>query len=202
MRHFFENKFLFCLDYYWQTYKLAAQNSRLLKAVTVMLLAIIVSTQRWELLIPAFLLLLIAVIDLQQYIIPDLLLVCMMLSKILTEWCLGQCSIAQIFVHVANGLAVGIPLLLFVLLMDRLLQKEAMGGGDIKLMFTIGFCSNAVSAYMVLYLACAVGMIWQVYMQWKKGAYLLPFGPSIAIASGIILLYGAELQKNFFCILW
>lgn len=153
---------------------------------------------------PAILLIVIAAIDIRYYIIPDALLLLILCSVLLSDLVLQQGRIVailfQIGSRIGNGIAIFIPLLLFILLMDKLLQKESMGGGDLKLMFVVGYWMGAKAAYMVLYLAAIIGLVWCVCMHWRKGHKLLPFGPFIVMACGIVFLYGHELQEKFFCI--
>ena len=161
--------------------------------------------QWWQYIVPAILLAMIAVIDLRRYIIPDRLLVFILCSVSLSDLIVQQGNVWAFLLatgyRIGNGLTIFVPLLLLVLLMDKLLQKETMGGGDIKLMFVVGYAMGMLQAYVVLYMACLIGLVWQLYMQWKRGAYLLPFGPSIAIACVMVALYGTALQEKFFNIL-
>lgn len=200
---------LLCMEACWLEYRLAWQEHIAVQIVTYVCCSLLFFLQRWELLVPAILLLCIAVIDSRKYCIPDVLLcgivVSCMLMDLLTEAVINGSTFQSLLLHwlmrVCNGLAIGVPLLLFVMGMDALLQKETMGGGDIKLLFVIGFFTNGMLAYLVLYLACFIGLLWQLGLRQKYGMNLLPFGPSIALACGIIMLCDVERIDKFFSIL-
>lgn len=58
-----------------------------------------------------------------------------------------------------DGLAVSLPLLILVLIMEKILKKEAMGGGDIKLLFVTGLYVGWMKNILVVFIACIVGII-------------------------------------------
>jgi len=195
---------LYCLDACLQEYYLVLRQSKRLQCFTVFCCTGIIYLRQWELLVPAAMLLMIAVIDLRHYLIPDVLLCSMILSCVIADMLTGDSAELVVLFwlrRIENGLGIGIPLLIFVMLMDRLVQKETMGGGDIKLFFTIGFCLDVVSAYMVLYIACFIGLIWIITLQQKQEVDILPFGPVIAMSAGVVLIYNIALADKFFFIL-
>ena len=87
-----------------------------------------------------------------------------------------------------DGLSVSLPLLLLTLLMEKLWKKEAMGGGDIKLIFVTGLYLGWKNNLLMMLVACIVGIIVGL-IQTKDESYF-PFGPSIAIAAVFCLLFG------------
>ena len=73
-----------------------------------------------------------------------------------------------------------VPILLLVLLVDRILRKETMGGGDLKLIFMLSlYFDFSVSLPGLLY-ACILG-IFTVLIYICKGTRRrgVPFGPSL-----------------------
>ena len=93
------------------------------------------------------------------------------------------------------GIALGGGLLLISLAMDRILGRESMGGGDIKLMAVVGLYLGPIGAMFALVLACVIGLTLQGALRRKDGERAFPFGPSIALAAAVMLLYGDPLVR-------
>lgn len=135
------------------------------------------------------LLLIIAQVDLKIGLIPDQLLLIGFLNFLLTAGLQGGDIWKTIRWGILGGLATAGPLLLLVLLMDRILKRESMGGGDIKLFFVAGCFFPWWCAPFLLIISCILGIAFA--MLTKKttddpdnpGAF--PFGP--AIAAGTVL---------------
>lgn len=105
-----------------------------------------------------------------------------------------------------NGLSVSLPLLILTLLMEKLWKKEAMGGGDIKLIFVTGLYLGWAKNLLMILVACIVGIVvGSIQMraatptdetaevseetEEMEGNYF-PFGPSIAIATVFCMIFG------------
>lgn len=108
---------------------------------------------------------------------------------------------------VASGCSVAVPLLLLTLVMEKILQKEAMGGGDIKLIFVTGLYLGWESNLLMMLVACIIGIVvglvqgqgiqTEVSLEESKeeeieGNYF-PFGPAIAIATVLCLFFGDDI---------
>ena len=87
--------------------------------------------------------------------------------------------------------AVGVPLLLFVLLADRIMGCETMGGADIKLFFVLGLYFGAGRTLLLLVLSSLIGILGAVLTHRGKREPF-PFGPAIALAAWIVLLFGTQ----------
>ena len=87
-----------------------------------------------------------------------------------------------------GGFIVGGMLLVLSLIMDKILKKESLGGGDIKLFFMIGLYFGLILNFFNLILSCFIGIIFVIV----RKSSMIPFGPSIAISTFICLLYGTE----------
>lgn len=88
-------------------------------------------------------------------------------------------------------------LLLAALVFDKIVGRQSLGGGDIKLIFMVGlFLGLAGSAFNLL-VSCIVGIAFAVVTQKsRKGTddpKAFPFGPSIALATWFSLLTGPHL---------
>lgn len=107
---------------------------------------------------------------------------------------------------VASGFSVALPLLLLTLVMEKIMQREAMGGGDIKLIFVTGLYLGWEVNLLMMLVACIVGIavglaqgqgsqaeeISEESEEETEGNYF-PFGPAIAIATVICLFVGNDI---------
>ena len=82
--------------------------------------------------------------------------------------------------------------MLLALLMEKLLRRDAMGGGDIKLLFLTGLFLGWQKNLLCLLLACVVGILWGL-VRAKRGQQGLPWGPGIALAAWCAALFGQNL---------
>lgn len=101
-----------------------------------------------------------------------------------------------------GGFAVGGGLLLIVLLYEKVRQKEAMGGGDIKLLFLTGLFLGWQRNILCLLIACVLGIVFAFAFPEKRASEdgaeeedgkLFPWGPSISAAAILTLLCGSEI---------
>lgn len=122
--------------------------------------------------------------DLNNYEIPDgfiiLGIVWWLIFFLLGYGELVDCLLGG---FVTGGMMLGLSLI-----MDKILKKESLGGGDIKLLFMIGLYFGLILNFFNLILSCFIGIIFVVV----RKSSMIPFGPSIAISTFICLLYGTE----------
>jgi len=98
----------------------------------------------------------------------------------------------EIITHLISGVALGGGLLLISLAMDKIMGRDTMGGGDIKLLAVVGLYLGPIGALFALVLACVIGLLFHALRR-GEDARPFPFGPSIAVAAAAMLLYGAPL---------
>ncbi len=91
------------------------------------------------------------------------------------------------------GLVYGGGLLAVSLVLDRVLGRDSLGGGDIKLFAVVGLYLGFIGTLFALMIACVVGLILHALSGRGEGRREFPFGPSIALAAAGMLLYGAPL---------
>ena len=127
--------------------------------------------------------------DLHAWIIPDRLQVAGVLIFFGTAVCLPETG-AQILRGVLTGAGLSGGMLALSLLFDRLTGKESLGGGDIKLFFVTGLYLRSIwEVLFFLILSCVLGI--GCSLIWRKGK--IPFGPAIAAAFFLMLLFGEQL---------
>ena len=144
----------------------------------------------------ASLLIIITFIDLDCYIIPDKLVLIGSITALLVNF-LGY---GTPFIDGLKGaIFTGGGLLVLTLIIECILKKEVMGGGDIKLFAMIGlFLGIKLSLLTLLfsiYIGGAYGIIFIIYNKVKNKKFnsMIPFGPFISLATIITLLYGNQI---------
>jgi len=174
--------------------------------VTVLCLGF--SLQTLELLILSSIMLCITFADLEDFIIPDGLVLAGIICRIpfvLLSGSVGKTALSSLL----GGVCVAVPLLLIALLMDKLLKKESMGGGDIKLFFMVGLYLGWQRTLVALLFACISGILFGVIYKAKASkaennvedeevpAGAFPFGPSIALGAYLSYLMGNALLSFY-----
>lgn len=139
----------------------------------------------------ACLLLACAFADLEGYIIPDRFIAVGVVLFIVTLFFVPDPG-KRALDGLIGGVAVGGGVLLLALLMEKLLRRDAMGGGDIKLLFLTGLFLGWQKNLLCLLLACVVGLLWGL-VRAKRGQQGLPWGPGIALAAWCAALFGQNL---------
>ncbi len=150
----------------------------------------------WELLrflILGFLLLTLSVIDLKTMTLPDKLVFASGLSALLRIPSEGFSAIPDALL---GACCVAIPLFVFVLLAERVMQREVMGGGDIKLLAALGLHFGAVQTMVLLFLACCIGIPVAAAPKFKGKE--IPFGPFLSLAAWGCILFGDFVLQWYF----
>lgn len=127
----------------------------------------------------------LSICDFHTYEIPDGFIIFGCVWWILFEVIQGI-SIKECIIQILCALAVSGSVLLISLIMDKILKKESMGGGDIKLLFVVGLYMSLLTNVLNLVISCIIGLGFIVLSKQDK----IPFGPAISIATVISLLYG------------
>ena len=169
----------------------------------------------------------ITFIDVDHFIIPDmitypLMILGLVLSLILAyipipeflinHWMSGPFSVNSgrlyPFYNALFGLVIGGGILLLIGSTAKwILKKEAMGGGDVKLLAAMGTFLGYKLVLLTLILASFVGSIIGaiVLIQAKKKekaatpfGHYIPFGPYLAIGTIIALIWGNDIINWYF----
>lgn len=154
----------------------------------------------------AFCLIVISGIDYYYQIIPDIFPLLLGIAGILLaafNTTLGD-TYLQRFINAFIGIiAGGGSLLLIGLLGQFIFKKEAMGGGDVKLMAGLGAILGWERVLLAIFIASFLGSILGLFFIFTKKIErkgYMPFGPFLAIASYLTLLMPAPsvLMTMFF----
>jgi len=138
-------------------------------------------------------LIIIAFIDLQEQIIPDVISLPGIVVGLILSFIVPYMS----FINSALGALVGGGIILIIAGVGSIIfKKEAMGGGDVKLTAMIGAFLGwryiLISLFLGFFLGALTGII-LIMTKIKKREDAIPFGPFIALGSIITLLWGEKI---------
>lgn len=141
----------------------------------------------------ACLLLMISLVDLCSCLIPDSFLLWGLALYVPFSLLEGQPWPVLFWSGLLGGCSVAVPLGLLVLLADGVLGQETMGGGDLKLLFLLGAYLGPLETGLTLFISCVIGLLWQGLRRTLRRGQPFPFGPAIAAAAWIVVLWGPQL---------
>ena len=138
-------------------------------------------------------LIIIAFIDLNEQIIPDVISLPGIIIGLTLSFFVPYIS----FINSALGVVIGGGIILIIALAgSAIFKKEAMGGGDIKLAAMIGAFLGwryiIISLFLGFFLGALTG-IFLVLSRVKSREDVIPFGPFIVLGSIITLLWGEKI---------
>ncbi len=140
-----------------------------------------------------FCLLVITAIDFEFQIIPDEISFFLIILGLLTSFfnfVLGDTILHRILNSFFGILAGGGSLILVAIVGKWIFNKDAMGGGDIKIMAGVGAFIGWDKVLFSIFVACVLGSIVGICMIILKKIgrkQEIPFGPYLAISSFIVL---------------
>lgn len=140
-----------------------------------------------------YFLIILSVIDLQLMIIPDRFSIGLLVLGVLFAWANPYFEGLWWEKELSSFLGAGVGLfgvLAIALLGTWAFGKEAMGGGDVKLMAGIGALIGWKGVITTIVMGSFFGLINAlVLMIWKgkKGSDAIPFGPSLSLAAAVNL---------------
>lgn len=133
----------------------------------------------------------LSLVDLEIQIIPDRFLVIPAVTQLTWLFIDGQLwGVAYGLVH---ALALGGSVLVLSLIMDKLLHKDTMGGGDIKLLAVLGLFFGLEECLLLVLIACVAGILIALLLQKAKPDTPFPFGPALALAAWVTLIFGHKI---------
>ena len=139
------------------------------------------------------LLVIITFIDIDHYIIPDGIII----FGLVTALILNILGIGiPIKESLIGSIICGGGMLILIHLIELVVKKEVMGGGDIKLFAMIGLFLGIKGGILTIILSVYIGAIYGVgiiiYSKLNNKEYnsMIPYGPFISVGAIIVLLYG------------
>lgn len=136
----------------------------------------------------------LTVIDLKTYSLPNQLVLILLMMGILRLFVVGLNEIDQsrLFDMAAGGIVYGAGIWGLGWIMNKILGKEALGFGDVKLIAVFGLW---LGLSILPYFLMISGLAAVFYgLLWKKitGSQRFPFGPALIAAFYILLLAGGS----------
>lgn len=136
-----------------------------------------------------------ALTDIDGLIIPDGIILFGVLDFLVFAWPVSG-DIVRIGIHILAAGGVFAFLLGVTLIVDRILGKESMGGGDLKLFALCGLFAGPVGSIFIVLLTCVIGIILglvlKIFDRLTNGVYF-PLGPAIAVSGYVMLIVGDPL---------
>jgi len=138
-------------------------------------------------------LIIIAFIDLNEQIVPDVISLPGIVIGFIISFFIPYIS----FINSALGILVGGGIILIIGLAGSLIfKKEAMGGGDVKLAAMLGAFLGwryiVISLFLGFFLGALAG-IFLIISKIKSREDTVPFGPFIVLGSFITLFWGEKI---------
>lgn len=150
----------------------------------------------------ACVLLFLSLTDIDDYLIPNGSILCALgirIAYMVAVVARGTMAAGEAWTYVLSGLGVGAALLMVVLIADRVLGRESMGGGDLKLYAVAALYFGWQQMLFLILTSCALGLASTLAFLRRPGtedaegsrvSEPFPFGPSIALACLVTMLAG------------
>lgn len=136
-------------------------------------------------------LLCLSLVDLDTMLIPDRFLIIPAVIRLIQL--VAEGGFTGVLYGLLPGIVLGGGVLILSLIMDKILKKDTMGGGDIKLLALLGMFLTFPECLMMLVIACIVGIVMASVMMKVDSETAFPFGPAIALSGWLTLLFGSPI---------
>ncbi len=136
-------------------------------------------------------LLCLSLVDLDTQIIPDRFILIPIFVRAAQLLYTGGFS--ALLSAAVPGFVIAGAVLVISLIMDKVLKKDTMGGGDIKLLFVIGLFLTLPECLLMVMLACVIGIVMASILMKVDSETAFPFGPALAIAAVLTMLAGSPI---------
>ena len=127
-------------------------------------------------------LLVVAVIDYKQHIIPDQAVMSLIVFKLGYDLIINQSFIIML-TNIGYALLIAVPLLLLTLWMEKKTGKFQMGGGDVKLLGGIALFFTPIDTILIMF----IGSIIQLMSLKYTKALMLPLVPALFISTLLVV---------------
>jgi leader peptidase (prepilin peptidase)/N-methyltransferase len=147
-------------------------------------------------------------IDLEFKIIPNEItylgmilapLICTLLPRLQSESRLFfpalNPNLAGLLSSLGGGLVGGGTLLVVGYLGKRILKREALGMGDVKLMFFVGGVFGWEGGLIVFFLGCLFGSLVGIPFRVLTGKQEIPFGPFLSLGLLVQVFFASEIME-------
>lgn len=137
----------------------------------------------------------IAIVDAKTMEIPDQCNVILGIFAVISLWCNPEIGLQE---RIIGAFCISVPMYALCILIE-----DAFGGGDIKLVFVMGFYLGWKLVLTGMFLAVLFGGMQAVYLMKRKNIKAgenahMAFGPALCIGMIIALFWGNELISLYF----
>lgn len=138
------------------------------------------------------LLIIVTVSDLNYLIIPDEVLVFFILYFVVIQFfSLGAIGVVQ---HILTGIFLFVLMYAIMWLGEKLLKKESLGGGDVKMMFLFGLILDPLLGTVAIFLGSLFALPMSLFLLYKNHEKVIPFGPFLLLA--LTFLYFTKITPD------
>lgn len=137
------------------------------------------------------LLLTLSLVDMEIFEIPNRLIV----GLVIVFMVYGIYKMDWIMIKdgILASIVLAIALFSVILIADKIMKRESMGGGDIKLLIVLGLYFGLSKSLLLIIVSCIIGIIFAMVA--KKKDKVFAFGPSIALGAFGVMIFGDEIIK-------
>lgn len=107
-------------------------------------------------------------------------------------------ALRGLFNSFLGGLVGAGSIYLMGILGEFIFKKEAMGGGDVKLMAMIGAFLGWELALLAFFIAPLFGAVVGMIMKIKRGSETIPYGPYLSLGAIIAVFWGERILRPLF----
>lgn len=140
----------------------------------------------------------VCAVDIKYKLIPDSISVGGIVAGLIISLIPGGITPLESLI---GAVAAGGGLYLLGFIASKVLKKEAMGFGDVKLLAGYGALMGITGAAETLILAAVLGLVVMIPMSMLKknddGSGQIPFGPFLCVAAPVMYLWGAKLLELY-----
>lgn len=151
----------------------------------------------------ASVLIVIFFVDIDYQIIPDIITLPGMVLGLGVAFLPGGLNIWQALIGLVVG---GGALYVVAMLGDWLFKKDSMGGGDIKMAAMLGAFLGWQKIILIFFGSAFIGMIVSIILMSVSKKIrenrVIPFGPFIAVAAVVAILYGEKIITFYLNHFW
>lgn len=142
-------------------------------------------------------------IDFEHQLIPDVITIpgifVGLLAGLLFPSILGETKPSEALINSLAGIFVGGGSIYATGVLGRLaFKREAMGGGDVKLMAMIGAFLGWKLVLLIYFLAPFFGASAGIIVRIREKKDIIPYGPYLSAATIIAILWGERILKYLF----
>lgn len=142
-------------------------------------------------------------IDVEFHLIPDYLTIPGMIIGLAVSLTPSGIGIVSSVIGLLVG---GGVLYLIALLGDWLFKKDSMGGGDIKMAAMLGAFLGWQKVIFIFFGAAAIGLLASIiimaFSKKVRSSRIIPFGPFLAMAAYVAILYGDPIISLYLRHFW